>query len=243
VSRDRFEIQGRTLTLPIEVRDATNASATFLVDAAAARRWLPDGALELAELVPGRALLSIAAIDYRDNDLGDYDEVSIALFVRPRGAPAGLPFFGTLAGLARGRLGTYIHRLPVNQSFTCEAGRAIWGFPKTVERIELEARGDRFHCRLAVDGVHALSIRFPRGGSGAMPEQDLVSYTYLHGVAHRTRARMSGQGFAFRLGGAELTLGSHALSNELRLLGLPRRALFTTWTERMAARFEAPEKL
>jgi hypothetical protein len=30
--------------------------------------------------------------------------------------------------LARGRLGAYIHRLPVSQSFTCEAGRAIWGF-------------------------------------------------------------------------------------------------------------------
>ena len=45
-----------------------------------------------------------------------------------------------------------------------------------------------------------------------------------------------------RLGGAELVLGSHALANELRLLGLPRRALFTTYTEHMHASFEAAQE-
>jgi hypothetical protein len=238
-----YEIQGRPVTLPVVVRDASNASATFLVPSAAAQRWIPDGAFEVAELLPGQGLLSIAAIDYRDNDLGDYDEVSIGLFVRERGAKRGWPIVGTFAGFLQGSLGLYVHRLPVNQSFTCEAGRTIWGFPKTVEAISIDAIGDRVSCRLVVDGVHALTISFPRGGAGAQPERELVSYTYLHGVPHRTRAKMGGEGFAMRLGGAELVLGSHALSNELRLLGLPRRALFTTWTEHMQARFEAPEKL
>jgi hypothetical protein len=243
VAGERFEIQGRTVSLPVVVRDATNAAAAFLVPSAQARGLIPDGAFEVAEIWPGRALLSIAAIDYRDNDLGDYDEVSIGLFVRARGEPTGWPVIGTLADLARGRLGTYIHRLPVNQSFTCEAGRTIWGFPKTVEEIAIEPRGARLFCRLAIDGVHALSISFPRGGAGRMPERELVSYTYVHGAPHRTRATMGGEGFAMRLGGAELVLGSHALANELRLLGLPRRALFTTYTEHMHASFEAPEKL
>jgi len=150
-----------------------------------------------------------------------YDEVSVALFVRPRGVAPSWPLIGTLVDLAQGKLGTYIHRLPVTQTFTCEAGVEIWGFLKTVEEIAIE----------------------PRGGAGRMPEQGLTSYTNLHGVPHGTRAVMGGEGFAMRLGGAELVLGSHALANELRLLGLPRRALFTTWTEHMHASFELPEKL
>ncbi|MEX2204641.1 MAG: acetoacetate decarboxylase family protein [Myxococcota bacterium] len=243
MAAERFEIQGRTVSLPVVVRDATNAAAAFLVPSGAAQRWIPDGAFEVAELLPGRALLSIAAIDYRDNDLGDYDEVSIALFVRPRGQKTGWPVIGTVADLARGRLGTYIHRLPVSMSFTCEAGKTIWGFPKTVDDIAIEPRGGRLFCRLALDGVPALSISFPRGGTGSMPEQELVSYTYLDGAPHRTRATLRGEGFAMRLGGAELVLGSHPLANELRLLGLPRRALFTTYTEHMHASFEGPEKL
>ncbi len=238
-----FEIQGRTVTLPVVVRDASNASATFLVSSEAAQRWIPDGAFEVAELFPGRALLSIAAIDYRDNDLGDYDEVSIALFVRPRGAKPGWPVLSTLLEFLQGKLGTYIHRLPVNQSFTCEAGKAIWGFPKTVENIAIETSGERLSCRLEIDGEHALTISLPSGGTGTMPERELISYTYLHGAPHRTRAQMGGEGFAMRLGGAALVLGSHPLANELRLLGLPRRALFTTFTEHMHARFELPEKV
>jgi len=243
VAGEHFEIQGRTVTPPVVVRDATNASATFLVPSTAAQRWIPDGSFVVAELLPGRALLSIAAIDYRDNDLGDYDEVSLALFVRPRGEGSSWPVVGTLVEFLQGKLGTYIHRLPVNQSFTCEAGKAIWGFPKTVEGITIEALGERLSCRLEVDGQHAFTIRFPRGGTGTMPERELISYTYLHGVPHRTRAQMGGEGFAMRLGGADLVLGSHALANELRLLGLPRRALFTTFTEHMHAVFELPEKV
>ena len=46
-----------------------------------------------------------------------------------------------------------------------------------------------------------------------------------------------------RLGGAELSLGSGPIADQLRSLGLPRRALMTTWMERMRARFDPPEKL
>jgi hypothetical protein len=42
---------------------------------------------------------------------------------------------------------------------------------------------------------------------------------------------------------AELTLGSGPIADELRSLGLPRRALMTTWMEKMRASFGAAEKL
>jgi hypothetical protein len=36
----------------------------------------------------------IACIDYKDNDLGDYNEVAINFFVRQKGKPRGLPWIG-----------------------------------------------------------------------------------------------------------------------------------------------------
>ena len=81
----RVIIQGQEVTYPVCVRDASSGAATFLVNAGAARRLIPGDEVEVAEVVPGRALCSLAIIDYKDNDLGDYNEVSIALFVRPRG--------------------------------------------------------------------------------------------------------------------------------------------------------------
>jgi hypothetical protein len=77
-----YFFQGPEVTMPVEVRDASSAAATYLVDAAVARTLLPTPQLDVVELLPGRALFSIAAIDYRDNDLGDYNEISLAFFVR-----------------------------------------------------------------------------------------------------------------------------------------------------------------
>jgi hypothetical protein len=170
-----YQIQGQTVEMPCHVRDACSASATWLVGIRAAEALLPGPELEIAEVMPGRGLLSIACIDYRDNDLGDYNEVSIALFVRRRGEKMGVPYFGAAARMMRGQLSTHIVHLPVNQSFTCEAGRAIWGFPKTVDEIEFDATGDRARCVWNKDGQNVLEISLPSRGSRDFPEQTLMS--------------------------------------------------------------------
>ena len=60
--------------------------------------------------------------------------------------------------MMRSRLGTYIVHLPVDQSFTCEAGATIWGFPKTVQEIDFEVSGQRARCSLVYHGAHALTL-------------------------------------------------------------------------------------
>jgi hypothetical protein len=237
-----YEILGRRVRLPVEVRDASTGVAAFVVPLRAARRIVPEP-FEPVELLPDRTLLAIAAIDYRDNDLGDYHEVSLTFFVRAPGRPRGVPWLGAWLDLARNRLGTWIWRLPVDQTFTCEAGRAIWGFPKTVDTIRFDYERDRLCCRLEMDGEHVLTLSLPRGGTRRLPEASMATLTRIEGVPHRTRFTQGGEGVGFALRGARLQLGTHALADELRALGLPRRALFSVWTERMHARFEAPEKL
>ncbi len=239
-----YEIQGREVELPCVVRDAASGAATYLVSAAAARRLIPGDAFELCEVWPGRTLLSIASIDYRDNDLGDYNEVSITFFVRPKAAPRGIPYLGDAIAFLRQKVGTFIYKLPVTQSFSCEAGCTIWGFPKTVEQIEIDHAPTRSHCRLVMDGKDVLTLSLSRTGKGSMPEREMITYTYINGVPHQTRSRMSGEGFGVSGGrGVELSLGRHPVADVLRELGLPKRALISMWNEHMRARFEAPEKL
>lgn len=249
-----YEIQGRTVRLPVEVRDASAGVATFLVRSSIARRIVPRE-FEVVELLPRRTALAIAIIDYRDNDLGDYNEVSLTFFVRPKGAgreapgprhqrwARGIPWLGAWLDLAANRVGTWIWKLPVDQGFTCEAGRTIWGFPKTVERIDITRENGSVRCRLEVDGAHVLTLSVPRGGTKTLPDQATATYTQIEGVPHRTRFTQGGSGVGFAMGGARIELGTHGIADALGALGLPRRALFTMWTEHMHGRFEAPEKL
>lgn len=230
-----YEIAGRTVTMPCVVRDASAGTAMFDVDIAAARARVPHP-FEPIETAPGRCQVAIAVIDYRDNDLGDYHEVGVTFFVTPTGGPG---------DAADREAGTFITRLPVDQSFTCEAGRTIWGFPKTVEDIALDYADDSVTCTLRMDGRLALRLTLPRGGADEMPPLPLVTYSLVEGVPHRTAFTQGGAGSQVLAGGegVVLELGDHPVGRELAALGLPAAAQMSTWTEHMQGRFEAPEPL
>jgi hypothetical protein len=172
-------------------------------------------------------------VDYRDNDLGDYYEVGILFFVRP-------------AGRTDAPLGSYIYKLPVNQGFTCEAGCRIWGFPKSVEKIDFAYTDDSATCRLVMDGRHVLTLTVPRGGEGESADEQAVGYTVIEGVPHTNVFTRGGRGQQTVPGGAgvALELGDHAIADELRSLGLPEAApLLSAWTEHMTGSFAASTKL
>ena len=236
----RYVFQGREVTMPVVVRDASSAAATYLVDATAARTLLPGPELEVVEVFPGRALFSVACIDYVDNDLGDYNEVSLAFFVRRRGEHPAVPYLGNVVDFVRNRLATYIKHLPVTQRFTRDAGAGIWGFPKTVQTIDFADTEGRRTCTLTMDGHHVLTFSSFRGGRFTLPDLPMTTYSYIDGALHETVFTAGATEVGFGMGGAQLSLGDHPVADELRSLGLPHAAVMTVWMGHQHGRFETP---
>jgi hypothetical protein len=239
-----YEIQGRTVTFPVEVRDASGAIAAFLVSSRAAGRLVGE-AFEIVEFLPGRTLLMLGCIDYKDNDLGDYNEVAMNFFVRQKGAPRGFPYLGAWKAMGSGGLPSYSWKMPVDQSFTRDAGAIIWGFPKTIERIDFDySREGRFGGRLEMDGETVFEIDMPRGGDKSRPRGAGIAYSKIEGVPHRTAFTQQTSELGVRRGGeVEISLGTHAIADDLRALGLPTKPLMATWAGKMTMSFEPPEKL
>lgn len=232
-----YEVQDQTVRMPVVVRDALAAGAGFVVPLEAAARYLPDGLVPLQPL-PGRALLSLTAIHYRDNDLGDYHELSIAFFVVQQ---APIPLVTGPLSMLLGRGGTYIHRLPVDQEFSRAAGRQIWGFPKTVEDLTVTDKGDEVVCRWLDDGEPVLTFSVSAPGDGEMSTKVQRSFSSIEGRLHKTRFLMRATGFgSARKGGAVVELGQGEAADELRSLGLPARPAFAMSMAHMQARFDAP---
>jgi hypothetical protein len=221
-----YDILGQTVTMPVLVRDASAATVIYDVDHAAASALCPDG-FDVIESAPGRAQVAIALVDYRDNDLGAYHEVGTILFVRPSGG---------------GEDGNFITHLPVDQEFTCAAGNQIWGFPKTVNTIDVTQTDTTSRWVLTMDGELVLDITVPRGGTDEMPALPMTSYTLIDGVPHATAFTQGGTGSSMGFGdGVSLELGGHPIAKELASLGLPDApVVITTWTENLQASFETP---
>jgi hypothetical protein len=236
-----FAIQGRDVRLPVEVRDATAAVTYYLVPAAAAQKLIDPSGLRVATVLPGRALCTIGTMVYRDNDLGPYHEVAITFFVRERGQRS-VPLLGTAVGLVLGSLGAYIHWLPVNGEFTCEAGRRIWGFPKFVTEIDISASGKEQTARVSENGEHIFThvvAEGPASQERGFGDRNQLSYAFRDGVCYRTPSVMRGEAVSARLRGGRLELGDHPIARELGALGFPKRALFSTYISKMSGTFGA----
>lgn len=238
----QFRIADQVVSLPVWVRDASVVFASFVVPLTAARAIVADPRLELAQVFPGRAMVSIAVIEYRDNDLGQYNELAIGFPVRLGGGRS-LPIIGTTIDSMKGRIGTYLHRLPVTTEFSCEAGRKIWGLPKSVEKITLRDEPGQRIATLTSGDQHVLTLMVRRGGKRSFDDAPLVALACIDGVLRKTPFTASGTGLGFRLGGARITLGQHPIADELRSLGLPKRAMMSGGVERMKARYDAAEAL
>ncbi len=228
--------------MPVEVRDASASMASFLVPAAAAQDLVASSGLDVAEPLPGRAVCSLAFMRYLDGDLGPYHEFAVAFLVRHRGMEPASAVTKS-AEVARGFIGAFVHQLPVNQEFTLEAGRGIWGFPKFLAEIDIDLTGPVARCELRDDGEHVLSLSIRRGMALPARGSNVDAYSHTDGVLRRTAWSMQPTGVRGRPGGAALTLGDHPIAKELRSLGLPRRATFSSTIDHVRMQFQAPDEL
>ncbi len=236
--------------MPVEVRRAAQWSVQYLVPLTAAQRIVSPTGLEVTGPVPGRALMALAVCRYDDTDLDPYHEVAVSFLVRPHDSPPRASAARRMRELATGAVGVYIHRLPVDQDFSCAAGRDIWGFPKFVASIQIDERAARrpgagvgagMTARLVDDGTHVLSLSVTTGGRLRLPSRAPPTYSFADGVLRRTTWTTAVEGAGGRIGGARLTLGDHPMADELRSLGLPRRAVLSSSATQMRASFDAAE--
>ena len=249
-SERSWSVMGRTVTLPVEVRRAGQWSVQYLVPTAAAQRIVAPTGLEVTGPVPGRALVALAVCRYDDTDLDPYHEVAVSFVVRPHDTPPNASAGQRTKEFFSGAIGAYIHRLPVDRAFSCAAGRDVWGFPKWVTTIDIDEpasgatrSGTGATTRLVDDGVHVLSLTVAAGGRLRLPSNAPPSYSFRHGVLRRTTWTMSAEGVTGRPGGATLVLGDHPMADELRSLGLPKRALFSSSAAAMRASFDGAEEV
>jgi hypothetical protein len=243
VSRtSRYTIQGHDISIPVEVRDAGAHMASFFVPAAAAQDLIASSGLDVAEPIPDRAVCTIAFLRYLDSDLGPYYELAVAFLVRHKGMEPASAFTKS-AEVARGFLGAFIHQLPVNQTFTLEAGREIWGFPKFLADIDIRQTGAANLCSLHHDGDFVLSLAVRPGVRMPARASSVDAYSSADGVLRRTAWTMEPMGVRGRPGGAELVLGDHPIAKELRTLGLPRRAAFSSTIDHVRMSFQAPDEI
>lgn len=210
--------------MPVRVRTAHQHTAMFVVDADAAQRMIDYSGLRVCRFLGNRAMVVLMLMRYEDTDLGQYWEYGTNVMVNPPGS--------TASGLqALQSAGAFVHHLPVDQGFTLEAGRTIWGYPKVMADFTIRD-GRAFGFDVTIDGAPVITMEFAPGlpvpgGFTARPQVH-STYSYADGVIRETPGEMRMTGVRYRPGGVRVRLGTHPYAAELAALGLPKRALVSS---------------
>lgn len=220
------QIQGRTITFPMEVNRFDAATFVFSVPADAASLLVPGDAFEVVEVTDGVAQMVVALCDYHDNPWGDYLEINLGFLARP-------------VGEATDVVGSFVYRMPVDQEFTCQAGNEVMGFPKTVEDLSVRHHDGRATFAMASGDRPVLLVSFPTGPADGPPSRvETVSYSYLDGVPHETPLAMDLGTAMIDPSDVVIEVGDGPVADELRTLGLPKAPDFGTWGTDLTATFQ-----
>ena len=146
IAQREIAIRGQRTYSPAFYRDVHMMLGVFTADLAAARALLPSPRLRPLSAVPGKAMLGINCFEYKDTDVGPYNEVGISIGVL---ADDHTPGF---LAVARSTISKAYHghvlELPVTTQIALHGGLDFFNYPKFLAEIAFEDRGPFRSCRV-----------------------------------------------------------------------------------------------
>lgn len=187
----------------------------FLASIEKVRQILPSARMHPWRVTPWHCVVSISAFEYRDSDIGSYNEVSIAVpVILDESSPL---FIGTLHKVPTVPK-VYIHSLPVTTEIARDLGIEFAGYPKFLADITFERDGKWVRCHLQESGQPILTLTGQEGVARNVPRSRMQPITVRSGYLLRCdlivseRQQMSHSGSS----GMGIELGDHAIAQELK---------------------------
>ncbi|MEZ4588378.1 MAG: acetoacetate decarboxylase family protein [Gemmatimonadales bacterium] len=221
-------LAGEAAKLPIFYYDGTAQTAVFAARLSSLRRLLPDPRFVPARLAPGLGAVAVSCFEYRDTDIGPYNELAIAIILKDPRFVSNPPGRALLAGLRDKQLHAWVQHLPVTTEIARAGGVELYGYPKFIGAIEFEERSGRRRCRLGEGDEHILSLNGPLIPAGGQGETQIFSHLWMSRQPQSAEFKLNvlAGGRALRPGMARLNLGDrHPIARELDGLLVSRHAI------------------
>jgi hypothetical protein len=204
--------------LPILYRDGSLLTLLYRVDAAAARALVPDAFEPM--IVFGKALVVVAAFEYRETTIGPYGELGVGVQVQKKGATPSLATYLRDPRLQEEQA-IWVVNLPVTTEVARAGGVDVWGYPKYVTTMETEFAPKSVRFKLG----NELEIGMQSGFGLSVKGIPFVTFTQKDGRFLRTIIEVD---HAVKFGGASTVkirrLGDGPTTATMEKLGLFERA-------------------
>jgi hypothetical protein len=211
----------RVIYVPVFYFDTMRLDALFMAPAEKLKALLPSPRLHPLRITPWSSAIAISAMEFRDSDIGPYNEVSISI---PITLDKPSPLFTGILRKGSPEPYVYIHHLPVTTEIARDAGVEFAGYPKFLAQIEFEKQDDWVTCHLAEEGRHILTLGVRQLGLNKT-HRSRIHYITTRGGRILRSCGVSNERLQSSSRDAShmrLELGDHSIAQELKELGLGR---------------------
>jgi hypothetical protein len=203
--------------------------AAFRCNLDRAREALPGNELHPLNVF-GRAIFLVTVVNYRETNIGQYIEYSLAIACThgARPAPFGLPFlFQKAFGV-----GQYVVDLPVSTEISVKGGKGIWGMPKHQASLDFLVNQQTASSQYNLDDQLVTRIDIARPGGPEIPVSlGAANYCAFRGMLMKSFIYFKGnlRMALFSHARATLTLGDHPRAEPLKRLEIDANPIFTAY--------------
>jgi hypothetical protein len=232
--------------VPIFYYDGTAQTAVFPARLGALRKLLPDPRFVPARLAPGLGAVALTCFEYRDTDIGPYNELSVAIVLNHPPFASNLPGRALLAGLRSGQLHAWIHHLPVTTEIARLGGVELYNYPKFIGSIDFEEGAGRRTCRLGEGEEHIFTVDGPLIETPDAYQLQAFSHLWMDRQPQESEFKLNilAGGHSRRFGAAQLKLGErHPIARELAGVLVSRRSIHYELMTRFEGILYGPEHL
>ena len=234
---------------PLAFRDVQYMALLYRADAQAVSKQLEQTPFKPALQLLGEPVVAVGLIQYKDSDLGSYDEIIISIPVILKKDRSGTlsNWLDLYAKHERKRGGQYIIHIPVTSQVSVDGGRNLWGYPKTLEPIHHQFNNNRIDSRLnAPDGTNMINWKGPLGMGITIPAMNLMTYSFLHEKLVRTCVDVKAQMKWYPMADISCSIVDKGSSmiKDMIALGIDRRKpLAVLGAPHFSALFHAPQEM
>jgi hypothetical protein len=242
-----LEIAGRPARTPAFYYDMGIMTALFPARHRELRKLMPDRRFVPALLAPGIGLIAVSCIEYRDTDVGPYNEVAVAVPLNVPWFRPNLPGRALIDSTRRQQFHAYVLHLPVTTEIALRGGVDFYNLPKFLAEIEFEDDGPRRRCLLAEGKEPILSLSGERLPTKAEATELQYSFhSWMDRQPQRADCRLNQleAAHSLRRTAAQLVLTDrHPIAQELKRLLVSHRPLLYEYAPRLELILFGPEHL
>jgi len=243
----QWEIMMKDLSLegklPVFYYDNTAMTAIYTASTTLIRRLLPRTDMHPVEVIKGRALAAFTAFEYRASDIDPYNEFSISFPITF--GKKGIPGLTVLGMMARRYFTAYVWQLPVTTERARKGGVEMYGYPKFLADIVFSHEGNMLVCTISEGGRNILTLKGKKLKTSPEKVNRFKTFSVKDDVPLAANVYMNPREFGKSISrnAAQLTLGNHDISGQLRELDLSEKPLFFQYMPLMEAILYGPRNL